>query len=493
MIYEAFKKFREESPNAPAFLIASGDRSVAINWRQYTDDIDIVVRIIRDYAPGAKIALLGENSYEWMVAHAACLFAGATVVPIDMNLTADQIVKRLQFVGARALIYSLLYEEKAKEVGSHLPGVCVAGFGTIKTERFMDKVRGLFTHKDSVWTKSPKSLYDDEATSMIVFTSGTTSEPRGVELTIKAIETFALSSTLSVPMKQGDRSLMLLPLNHIYGICITYTMLSKGVALGVCPDFRRIYDAFERFRANFAFLVPALADILGSKIASRGKCPEEALGFPIDYIVTGGAPLARRTYEKLTSLGIKTMCAYGLTETCALYSMSCAKDLIPHPCSAGKASQVLEVETKISETGELLIRGPNVMKGYYKCPHKTAEVIDPEGWFHTGDSGRIDEDGYVWVTGRMKRTIVLSSGKKVAPEELEDKLMLLPGILEALVSGEGESRDIKAEVYANIPEEAVRRVIGELNLQLPVYQRIHTIVVRKDPFPRTTSGKIKLG
>lgn len=490
MIYETFRKYREESPNAPAFLIASGDRSVAISWRQFTDDIDIVVRLIREYAPGARIALIGENSYEWMVAHAACLLAGATVVPIDMNLAAADISKRLQFVGARALIYSSLYEAKAKEVEKMTPGVVVGGFGTLKTERFLDKVRSFFTPGDSIWSKNAR-IPDGEMISMIVFTSGTTSEPRGVELTRNAVETFIRSSELSVPMNFGERSLMLLPLNHIYGICVAYMMLVKGVAMGVCPDFRRIYDAFERFRVNFAFLVPALADLLASKIAQRGASAEEALGQPLNWICTGGAPLARRTYEKLTALGVKTLCAYGLTETCACYSMSCTKDA-PHPCSAGKASQLLEVETKVSPDGELMIRGPNVMKGYYKRPEKTAAVLDDEGWFHTGDRGRIDEDGYVWVEGRASRTIVLSSGKKVAPEELEDKLMLLPGILEALVSGEGETREITAEVYASVPEESVRRVIGELNLQLPVYQRIHTIVIRKEPFARTTSGKIKL-
>lgn len=490
MIYEAFKKYREEAPNAPAFLIASGDRSVAISWRQFTDDIDIVVRLIREYAPGAKIALLGENSYEWMVAHAAILFAGGTVVPIDMNLAPNDIAHRLQFVGARALIYSSLYEEKAKAVEGMVPGLVVGGFGSLRTERFLDKVRSFFLSKDSIWNKSAR-IPEAEMISMIVFTSGTTSEPRGVELTRKAIETFIRSSELSVPMNFGERSLMLLPLNHIYGICVAYMMLVKGVAMGVCPDFRRIYDAFERFRVNFAFLVPALADLLGSKIAQRGNSAEEALGQPLNWICTGGAPLARRTYEKLTSLGVKTICAYGLTETCACYSMSCTKDA-PHPCSAGKASQLLDVETKVSPEGELMIRGPNVMKGYYKRPEKTAAVLDDEGWFHTGDRGRIDADGYVWVEGRASRTIVLSSGKKVAPEELEDKLMLLPGILEALVSGEGESREIKAEIYASIPEESVRRVVGELNLSLPVYQRIHTIEIRKEPFPRTTSGKIKL-
>ena len=132
------------------------------------------------------------------------------------------------------------------------------------------------------------------------------------------------------------------------------------------------------------------------------------------------------------------------------------------------------------------------MKGYYKQPEKTAQVIDVDGWYHTGDIGSIDADGYVWITGRRSRTIILSSGKKIAPEELEEKLLTLPGVREAVVSGEGETRDIKAEVYPSMSEEFVRKAIGELNLTLPVYKRIKTVVIRKEPFPRTTSGKIKV-
>lgn len=132
------------------------------------------------------------------------------------------------------------------------------------------------------------------------------------------------------------------------------------------------------------------------------------------------------------------------------------------------------------------------MKGYYRLPEKTAAVIDKDGWYHTGDLGRIDEDGFVWITGRASRTIILSSGKKVAPEELEEKILALPGIRETIVSGEGETRDIKAEIYASIPEASVMRVVGELNARLPVYKRIKTIVVRNEPFPRTSSGKIRL-
>ena len=495
MIFEAFKKMREERPFSAAFLAASGDLALPITWRQFTDDIDIVVHLIRTYAPGAKFGILGENSYEWMVAHAACLFSGAVAIPVDMNLTPEEIAERMRFTGAVALIHSSLHEDKARETGKMVPGLVVAGFGTIKTERFLDKLRSAFGLQDSIWRQDHLELDEDSTgepqTSMIVFTSGTTSKPRGAELTVKAIETFCEWAGTCLPMKPGDRSLMLLPLHHIFGVCVTYLMLAKGVALGVCPDFRRIYDAFERFRVNFAFLVPALAEILAQKIQQKGASAEAALGQPIDWILIGGAALPRRTYEHLTALGVKMVTGYGLTETCAAYSITpLCRD--PHVGAQGHVSEAKDVETKVSADGELLIKGPCVMKGYYRAPEKTAEVIDVDGWYHTGDVGTIDADGYVWISGRKSRTIILSSGKKIAPEELEEKLLMLPGVREAVVTGEGESRDVKAEVYPSMSEEFVRKAVGELNLTLPVYKRIKTVVIRKEPFPRTTSGKIKV-
>ena len=136
--------------------------------------------------------------------------------------------------------------------------------------------------------------------------------------------------------------------------------------------------------------------------------------------------------------------------------------------------------------------GPNVLKGYYRDTDATSKVLSDDGWFRTGDYGHIDEDGFVWVTGRASRTIVLSSGKKIAPEELEERILALPGIREAVVSGDGDTREIRAEIYAVIPEESARREIAALNNTLPVYKRLRTVVVRDKPFPRTDSGKIKL-
>lgn len=489
-LFAAFKRLREKAPDLAAFRISAGDRSVPITWRQFTDDIATTVRVIEKYSPGATIGLLGENSYEWMVSHAACLFGGAVVVHVDPNIQPEEVARRLQFVGARALIHSSLYNEKAEAVERLCPGLAVGSFGTRLTDAFLDEARAhIEKHHNGLFERDNAAI-DTARTSMIVFTSGTTSEPRGVELTLRGIETFCESTLRALPMKEGDRSLMMLPLHHIFGICATYTMLAAGVTLGVCPDFRRIQDAAQRFRINYVFLVPALAEILVAKIERRGRNAEEVLGTRIEWIATGGAPISRRVQERIQALGIRSLGVYGLTETTACYSVS--RDNGGYtPGSAGQVSLATGVETRVSQEGELLIRGPNVMKGYYKMPDATARVIDKDGWFHTGDRGNIDASGFVWITGRASRTIVLNSGKKVAPEELEEKLLGLPGVLEAVVSGEGDSRQIVAEIYASIPSEQVQAAVDSLNRQLPVYQRVSHIVFREEPFPRTSSGKIR--
>ena len=488
-ILSQFRRNRDERPDEPAFLIAAGDRSVPITWREFAEDVEEIAWIVTHYAPGAVVGLLGENSYEWITAHAAGLFAGVTVVPLEVNLSAKEIVDRLAFTGATYLVHSALYVEKAREVERMLPGLVVGGFGSHKADELMALARAALDMGDDSVFDLPER--DEDETAMIVFTSGTTSKPRGAELTLHGIRTFSEFADTTFRLQSGTRSLMLLPLYHIFGLCTTYAMLARGVSLGVCPDFRRIYDAVARFRANFLFLVPALADILANKIAQHGPSAETVLGTPIDWILVGGAPLVRRTYERLTELGIRPLGGYGLTETTSLYSL--APPDAPRPGSAGLCCQGFGgMEAKVSPDGELLLRGPAVLKGYYKEPDRTADVLDADGWFRTGDIGRIDDDGYVWITGRASRTIVLSSGKKVAPEELEEKLLSIPGIHEAVVSGNGASRELVAEIYAVVSEETAKRQIDALNRQLPVHKRINRIMTRKEPFPRTASGKIQV-
>ena len=488
-LFEQFKRNRDERPDAPAFLIAAGDRSVPITWREFARDIETIAWIIRKYTPGATIALLGANSYEWMTVHAACIFSGAVALPLEANLPAEDIAERLSFTGARALIHSAALADRAHEVKKLLPKLITGGFGTRLTDRVLAAAHKALDAGDPGIFDLPER--DEDETAMLVFTSGTTSKPRGAELTIHGLRVFSEYWHANLHFESGQNTLMLLPLNHIFGICVTYAMLAHGVALGVCPDFRRIYEAVERFRADFLFLVPALAEMLADKIAQKGRTVEEA-GLSLRWLVAGGAPLPSRTYLKLKALGIQPLIGYGLTETTALYSVSELES--PHPGSAGKSCHGFGgMETRVSPEGILQIRGPSVLKGYYKEPEKTAAILDKDGWFSTGDYGRIDEDGYVWITGRASRTIILSSGKKVAPEELEEKLLSVPGFLEVVVSGDFETREVQAEVFASVPEETVREQIAIFNQKQPLHKRIRKIVVRTEPFPRTASGKIKVG
>jgi len=485
VIFESFRRRRMETPNAPAFLVSSGDRSVPISWREFTDDIAAVVWAIGKYCPRAKIGILGENSYQWVVAHAACLLSGSCAVPLDVNLTADEICERLAFVGAKTLAHSSLYAEKAMEASRRMPGVLRVGFGSLAAESFMDE--GRTDEAFALWDGPGPACTEADGSPVvatIVFTSGTTAVPRGAELALTAIEAFVASGSTALPMEPSERSLMLLPLHHIFGLAVAYLMLANGVALGVCPDFRRIYDAVNRFRVDFAFLVPALADILAAKCEQHGARN-------LKWVLVGGAPLSSRTEGRLAALGIRVLTGYGLTETAACFSLAPMGERT-RKGSAGKVSPLASVETKISESGELMVRGPNVMLGYHRAPEETAKVLSSDGWFRTGDVGNIDSDGYVWITGRAKRTIILSSGKKIAPEELEGKLLARPGILEAVVTGESESHTVTAEIYAEVPEKSVREAVAAVNRELPIYKRIKRVVIRTAPFQRTSSGKIRL-
>ena len=484
MIFETFRKFRVERPNAPAFLVSSGDRSVPISRKQFTDDIAAVVWAIGKYCPRAKIGILGENSYQWIVAHAACLLSGSCAVPIDVNLSADEICERLAFIDAKTLAHSSLHGDKALEVARRMPNILRVGFSSLAVDGFMEG--GHTVEGFAFWDgPGPQRTEEDGSPTVatMVFTSGTTTIPRGAELTLAAIESFAESGSKVLQMGMTDRSLMLLPLHHIFGIAATYLMLVNGVALGVCPDFRRIYDAVNRFRVDFAFLVPALADILAAKCEQHG-----VMG--LKWVLVGGAPISPRTGDRLEALGIRVLTGYGLTETAALFSLAPYGEPSRRG-SAGKVSPLPGVDTKVSEKGELMVRGPNVMLRYHRAPEETAAVLSPDGWLSTGDIGRIDADGYVWITGRAKRTIVLSSGKKIAPEELEGLLLSCPGILEAVVTGEAESRTVTAEIFADISEVEVRGAVAAVNRTLPLYKRIKRVVVRDAPFPRTSSGKIR--
>ncbi len=491
-IIDSFRKQRDERPDEAAFLITAGDSYLPITWRRFIHDIDVLACANHTLLkPGVVAALLGENSYEWMVCHAAGILSGAVIIPLETTLTPEEIARRLTFAGVSIVLHSALYADKAKQVAALLPHVTVSAFASKASRKNYNLAAQLIAKGEyqSIFDSPPR---DPNEICSIVFTSGTTSEPRGVELSLSNFAAFPQGAGMMLPVTEKDRSLMVLPLHHIFGICSVYFLLTHGAAVGVCPDFRRLYDAVQRFRVTCAFLVPALADILARKLSihqdeHEDNDDDDEDDSRLDWVLTGGAPLAKHTHDLLQSLGIKVLQAYGLTETCSLFSIDSYNN--PHHGTAGLVSPLCEA--KVTEDGELIVKGPNVLHGYYKNPEKTDEAIR-DGWFHTGDTGEITEDGAVKVIGRRNRTIVLSNGKKIAPEELEAKLEALLGVREACVSGKGgDSRELVAELYGVIPESVAKREVELLNRTLPMYKRIRNVKMRSEPFPRTASGKIK--
>ena len=216
MIFEAFRKFRRETPDAPAFLVSSGDRYVPITWRQFTDDVAAIAWAIGRHVPGSKIGIVGENSYQWISMHAACLLSGACAVPIDVNLTADEICERLGFVGAKGLAYSSLYGEKVSAVARQMPDVLCVGFGSYDADGLMED--GYSGGAAALWDGDGPARTEADGSpkvATIVFTSGTTSSPRGAELTLRGMRAFADFASGQLPMGPGDHSLMLLPIEAI--------------------------------------------------------------------------------------------------------------------------------------------------------------------------------------------------------------------------------------------------------------------------------------
>lgn len=490
-LFERFRQYRIAHPDQTAFMAPMGDRYLSITWKKFTDDIALVAEVIREHATGKVVALLGENSYEWVVAHAACLFAGAVAVPVDGNLHPEDIVARLEKVKAATLVYSSLFRERASQVKSLMPGLALARFSNIKTDSFLNLAgQRLREGCPSIWDEGFRC--DSERVSMLVFTSGTTSEPKAVMHSLRSLEAFCEFAMSRLSLKAGSRSMMILPLQHIFGICTTYLMLAFGVQVGICPDFRHLYSAVERFRVDFLFLVPALAEILAQKIKRHADTCRGALGHDIEFVLTGGAHLPQGVRSSLEELGIRVISAYGLTETCSLYSMDFSSSRPPSG-TAGAAVMPPFGETRVSETGELLLKSPAVFKGYYADDKATARVLSADGWFSTGDLGTIDAAGDVRITGRKSRVLVFDSGKKVSPEELESKLLQLACIEEVFVCAETSSRVITAEVFSHSPSAEVERAVDTLNRKLPVYMRIRRVRFRDTPFPRTASGKIIVG
>ena len=423
------------------------DAFEAKTWQEIGEDVRRVAAGLQTLGiePGDRIAQLSETRYEWIVADLAIQMAQAIHVPIHAPLAAAQVDFQVNHSGSKALFVSGS-EQIAKVAEADLPQDL-----TVITYESTDAAIPQQQLHISSWldqeAPEPGSLEqatlentDSNDLATILYTSGTTGEPKGVMLTQKNLVSNTLAVIQTFGMEPGDKRLTFLPLSHIFArTCDLYTWIGCGCGLALAQSRETVLQDCAEIHPTVLNGVPYFYDLLLRGLQQHGLAEtpgalNQMLGGKIRYCCTGGAALPDHLFDFFKSQEVPLLQGYGLTETSPVISMSTPKQL-----RRGASGQAIpDVEVAISEDGELISRGPHIMRGYWRNEEATSEVIIDD-WFHTGDLGKVDEDGFVWITGRKKELIVTAAGKNIAPVLLESLLTQDPLIEQALVIGDGRN------------------------------------------------------
>lgn len=488
---------------------------------------------------GEHVALLGETSVEWISSYLALFGIGAVVVPLDLELTAEEIKELIKHSESRFVLFGDKVSDKVEKIQEELPEV-EAWFSMGKKQ---DKKgwQELVLGGQKLWKDGDHSFLeyeiDTKACACIVFTSGTTGKGKGVML---SQENLASNMVNAMPLFQvSEKTVLLLPLHHTYGATVNLIgHLVQGCEIFLCSGLRYMMKEIQAEKPGHLILVPVFLEKIHSQIMKKfektGKASiykgimrftrrvlhlgvdvreklfgeiKEALGGKLDMIICGGAALRQDIIDDFEAFGITIMNGYGVTECSPL--ISCNRNEYRKPGSVGRP--ILDLEVKIDcepgqSEGEICVRGSNVMLGYWNNPEASAEVLDEEGYFHTGDIGYLDEEGWIYISGRKKNLILFSNGKNVYPEELEAKIAQLPGVGEVMVyAGKSRTQQDKEIIVAEIfPDQEALDQLGVaeaqafleeqvhlLNEELSVWKRIGMIKIRHEEFPKNSSRKIK--
>lgn len=488
---------------------------------------------------GERLAILSESKPEY----APCVFgsalAGLVTVPLDNKLTIYELDSILSNCEPTVMLCSGANLEKAKEIQRRVPSIkhIILMDAALLDNKDIPSLYSIPENYKAKWRRRPLS-----ATAFIIYTSGTTGAPKGVQTTYKNILTqmYDLRPVFNKLMPKDDvRLLSILPMNHLFEMTVGFfAMLIHGYTIYYTKSLKPkdILEIMAEKKIKFLVTVPAFLKLLKTSAESdiRKKSPFYQFFFNIRYhiarfmprvcrraffksvhkmfgaklygCISGGAPLDIAVGEYFDRIGVRVYQGYGLSETSPVASLAYPS----RNYDMASVGPILDsYEAKIDkETGELLLKGPSVMKGYYKQDELTKSVIDEDGFFHTGDKAEIRK-GNLYITGRLKNMIVLSGGKKVFPEEVENVLGDSPNFAEVCVVGmkrKGGEKDGSEEIVTVIvPNEdfrakygteeelvkAVRAEVKELSTRLASYKRPVNIIVRSELLPKTTTNKLK--
>ena len=470
----------QEFPDNVAIRYVAEDGATVVEkrYREYAQDIRRMTACLRAKLPdikGQRVVLLSRNSYEFCVASYGIILAGAVLVTLNQKKTWDELEYELGLVEPVLILNDGVdygYRDKLE-----------AAYG--------EKLRPMEVYQNTAPGELTNCIGHDDL-MMLMFTSGTTGRSKGVMLSERnmcsSLKTYGaraenwILERLPEGQKPPLSHMTLLPLFHMACFVCVMSYPPAGWALNLCGDIRNFYRDLSLMHSDVMASAPMLVETIYNDF-KRGRVSR--LNGLWDLCCSSAA-LDPKMLLELAQNGFVINQCYGMTETFGDGIMNFTQ-VEDHMSAVGKPDD--HCEYKLDETGEICIRGDCVMLGYYKDPEATAEVIDKEGWFHTGDLARMDEDGYYYITGRKKNLIILASGENVSPEEMEKKLALCPAVTECIV----KEKDKKICAVLCCPEEKqeeARNFVTEMNRSLPLYKRVSAVEFTTEPLPRNALGKL---
>lgn len=464
-------------------------------YKQLKDDSGNFAAAIAELGEqGKHIAIIGATSYSWITAYYAVTTGGSVAVPLDANLPAEDLCELID----RADVTTLIYDEGKADVAVMASEKCSKLKHIIAMEA-ESKVPNVLHMWELIEKASPAAGYvpKPEDLATIMFTSGTTGKSKGVMLTHRNLAENA--TALDMGYEPGMVVMSVLPIHHAY--CLSMDIL-KGTSIGaiICinDSLLRVAKNIKLFEPNMILMVPLMVETLAKKLEEAALVPApiikaKVFGKQFHTICSGGAYLNPAYIDLFKKYGIKILQGYGMTENAPVISTN-TNDAF----KAGSIGRCMpNCEVKIVDE-EVWVKGTSVMQGYYKMPEETAETLE-DGWLKTGDLGYIDEDGFLFLTGRKKNLIITPNGENVSPEEIENKLGENRLIQEVLVrDSEGV---IEAEIFPDLEyvkkkkikdvQAQLQDIIDEYNKTAPLYKRIFKLKVRDVEFEKNTTKKIK--
>ena len=543
-IREIIEDLDQKHGNNIAFSFRSAPHKDRIHTRTYSrvaeDARCLATAFIEHGFTGGHCALIGKLTYGWICTYLALLSVGAVLVPLDPDWSAEDLADTVKKAECTTLFCNDdVFAKKADLICE------TAGIKDVVTVDYAasDCTLNSLLLEGKMLRAKGNSRYESvrispDKLSLLVFTSGTTGQGKGVMLSQTALASNVTAAMRLINIPKYGRTIGVLPPHHTFGSTISILAnMAFGTNIYLSSGVRYVVKELKEHKPTHLILVPLYLETfyrkIKSAIADSGKekflggmmkvtnslnrvgidlrkklykGPLAAFGGELKLIVSGGAPLSSEIAETFESFGLTILNGYGITECAPLLAAN--RDKMTKKGSAGYPIPGTRIKIKDADEngeGEICAKGPNVMLGYYKDPEATAAAFDEDGYFRTGDIGKFDEDGWLYITGRQKNLIILSNGKNVYPEEIEVELSAVPGVIDVVVY-EGQSKRglehnaIVAEIFPDTDyltknnienkQEYFKKFINDFNRSAVAYKKISVLKVRETEFPKNTLRKI---